>query len=137
MKFPKRLIVNTSAAVIFLGICTVTCAQGYPDKPIRVVVPFPPGGSIDVFARLISQKLAETASWSFVIDNRPGAGGNIGMEIATKAAPDGYTIVMGQTSNISVAPALYPNLPYDPLKDRKSTRLNSSHVALSRMPSSA
>jgi tripartite-type tricarboxylate transporter receptor subunit TctC len=134
MKFPKRLIVNTSAAVIFLGICTVTCAQGYPDKPIRVVVPFPPGGSIDVFARLISQKLAETASWSFVIDNRPGAGGNIGMEIATKAAPDGYTIVMGQTSNISVAPALYPNLPYDPLKNLAPVTLVAASPLLLSVP---
>lgn len=92
-------------------------AQNYPDKPIRLIVPFPPGGGTDIFARLIGNKLSETLRWVVVVENRPGAGGNIGVDAVAKSPPDGYTIVMGQTSNLAINPTLYPALPYDPLKD--------------------
>jgi tripartite-type tricarboxylate transporter receptor subunit TctC len=92
-------------------------AQAYPSKPIRLVVPFPPGGSLDVVARAIGQKL--TAAWGqpVVIDNRPGAGGNIGADLVAKSAPDGYTILEGALSTHAVNVSLYRTLPYDPIKD--------------------
>jgi tripartite-type tricarboxylate transporter receptor subunit TctC len=92
-------------------------AQAYPAKPIRLVVPFPPGGGTDIIAREVSQKVATANGWTFVIDNKPGAGGNLGVDAVAKSPPDGYTIVLGQTSNLAINPALYSKLPYDPVKD--------------------
>jgi tripartite-type tricarboxylate transporter receptor subunit TctC len=87
----------------------------YPDKPIRLIVPFPPGGGTDIIARIISDKLT-SAGWKMVVENKAGAGGTLGMDAAAKAKPDGYTIVLGQTSNLSIAPSLMASLPYDPVK---------------------
>jgi tripartite-type tricarboxylate transporter receptor subunit TctC len=93
-------------------------AQGtWPDRPIRLIVPFPPAGGTDVISREIAAKLGATTGWNLVVDNRPGAGGNIGLDAVAKAAPDGYTIGMGQTANLAINPALYPRMPYDPLRD--------------------
>ena len=91
--------------------------QAYPNKPIRLVVPFPAGGGTDIIAREVAQKLSTTLGWTFVIDNRPGSGGNLGVDTAAKAAPDGYTLALGQTSNLAINPALYSKMPYDPVKD--------------------
>ena len=82
-----------------------------------MIVPFPPGGGTDILSRLVANKLSESAGWQVVVDNRGGAGGNIGLDAAAKAAPDGYTIVMGQTSNLTINPSLYKKLPYDSLRD--------------------
>jgi tripartite-type tricarboxylate transporter receptor subunit TctC len=92
-------------------------AQTYPSKPIRVIVPFPPGGGTDIMARDVSQKVAALTGWTLVVDNRPGAGGNLGVEAVAKSPPDGYTLVLGQTSNMAINATLYPKLPYDPQKD--------------------
>jgi tripartite-type tricarboxylate transporter receptor subunit TctC len=92
-------------------------AEDWPSRPIRMYVPFPPGGGTDIISRVIAQKIGEALGQPVVIENKPGAGGGIGVDLAAKSAPDGYTIVMGQTSNLAINPALYPNLPYDPLKD--------------------
>ena len=92
-------------------------AQIYPTKPIRLVVPFPPGGSLDVVARAIGQKLSEAWGQPVVIDNRPGAGGNIGADLVAKSAPDGYTILEGALSTHAVNVSLYGKMPYDPVKD--------------------
>ena len=92
-------------------------AQAYPAKPIRLVVPFPPGGSLDVVARAIGQKLSEAWGQPVVIDNRPGAGGNIGADLVAKSAPDGYTILEGALSTHAVNISLYGKMPYDPVKD--------------------
>src|SRR5206468_3865940 len=89
----------------------------YPVKPIRLIVPFPPGGGTDIAARTIANKLSESVKWTFVLENKPGAGGNLGVEQAVKSPADGYTLVIGQTSNLAINPALYAKLPYDPLKD--------------------
>lgn len=105
------------AAALLALVATAAMAQTYPVKPIRLVVPFPPGGGTDIFARVIANKLTETLKWVVVVDNKPGAGGNIGVDFAAKAPPDGYTVVLGQTSNLAINPTLYANLPYDPLKD--------------------
>jgi tripartite-type tricarboxylate transporter receptor subunit TctC len=99
------------------AVGTSAFAQTYPNKPIKLIVPFPPGGGTDLLARTVAQKLSDTLKWTVIIDNRAGAGGNIGVDAATKSTPDGYTLVMGQTSNLAVNPTLYPKLPYDPLKD--------------------
>ena len=92
-------------------------AQAYPAKPIRMIVPFPPGGGTDIAARTITNKLSEDVKWTFVVENKPGAGGNLGVEQAVKSAADGYTLVIGQTSNLAINSALHAKLPYDPLRD--------------------
>jgi tripartite-type tricarboxylate transporter receptor subunit TctC len=104
----------TIALALFIS---AAAAQGYPAKPIRLIVPFPPGGGTDISARTVANKLSEGGKWTFVVENKPGAGGNLGVEQAVKSAPDGYTLVIGQTSNLAINPALYAKLPYDPLKD--------------------
>ena len=92
-------------------------AQAYPSKPVRLIVPYPAGGPIDVIARLLGQKLTENLGQQVIIDNRGGANGIIGVEIAARAAPDGYTFLMGSTSTHSINPRLYSKLPYDAVKD--------------------
>lgn len=94
----------------------IDSAQNYPTRPIRVVVPFAPGGGSDIVARLVGQRLTQSLGQSVVVDNRPGASGNIGHAIAVKAAPDGYTMLLG-SSNFVANPGLLPNNPYDPIKD--------------------
>ena len=91
--------------------------QAYPTKPIRMICPFPPGGTTDVVARLVAQKLTEAWGQQVVVDNRPGAGGIIGTEIVAKAAPDGYTVLLGSITTHAVNPALYKKLNFDPVKD--------------------
>ncbi len=113
-------------AVLVAPVSSVWAQTAYPSKPIRLIVPFPPGGGTDMIARTVAQKMADQNKWNVIIDNRPGAGGNLGVDAASKAAPDGYTIVMGQTSNLSINPALYAKLPYEPLKDFAPVALVSS-----------
>jgi tripartite-type tricarboxylate transporter receptor subunit TctC len=88
----------------------------YPNKPIRIIVPFTPGGSPDVLARTIGQKITESTGAPVLIENVPGAGGTIGADRVAKATADGYTLLMGHVGTLAVAPAVYPNLPYDPIK---------------------
>jgi len=104
-------------ALAGMALCTGALAQAWPSKPIRLVVPFPPGGGTDIIARETSQRVAKATGWTFVIDNKPGAGGNLGVDAAAKAPADGYTIVLGQTSNLAINPTLYSKIPYDPQKD--------------------
>src|SRR5512146_224532 len=92
-------------------------AASYPTKPIRLIVPFPPGGTTDTVARLMAQKIGEAWGQQVVVDNRPGAGGTIGTELAAKAPGDGYTILMGSITTHAVNPALYRKLGFDPIKD--------------------
>lgn len=92
-------------------------SEAYPAKPIRLIVPFPPGGGSDILARLIASKLTEKNKWVFVIENKPGAGGTIGITEAVKAAPSGYEVVMGQKDNLVIGPWLYKNLRWDPTRD--------------------
>jgi tripartite-type tricarboxylate transporter receptor subunit TctC len=89
----------------------------YPDKPIRLVAPFVPGGPTDIVARVVAQKLGQSLGENVVVDNRGGASGAIGCEIVARSAPDGYTLMIGSSGNLAVAPALFAKLPYDPLKD--------------------
>ena len=108
------------ATLLFSGALLfpiLVAAQPYPSKPIRLVVPFPPGGSLDVVARAIGQKLSEAWGQPVVIDNRPGAGGNIGADVVAKSVPDGYTILEGALSTHAVNVSLYAKMPYDPIRD--------------------
>jgi tripartite-type tricarboxylate transporter receptor subunit TctC len=92
-------------------------ASGYPDRPLRLIVPFPPGGGNDILARTVGQRLSQVVGQQIVVDNRGGAGGEIGATLATSAAPDGYTLFLGSLGNLAHNPALKPKLPYDPVKD--------------------
>jgi tripartite-type tricarboxylate transporter receptor subunit TctC len=106
---------------------TTAFAQGdYPNKPIKLIVPFPPAGGTDTLSRAIAQSIATDTKWTIVVENRPGAGGNIGLDAAAKSPPDGYSIAMGQTANLAVNPALYSSMPFDPLKDFAPIALLSS-----------
>jgi len=109
----RRLITALALSIIAF----TAAAQDYPTKPIKLIVPFPPAGGTDIMSRVVAQKLTEANKWTVVVDNRPGAGGNIGVDAASKSPPDGYTIVMGQTSNLAINPTLYKDIPYDPMKD--------------------
>jgi tripartite-type tricarboxylate transporter receptor subunit TctC len=92
-------------------------AQTYPSKPIRLIVPFPAGGATDIFARTLSQKLAEKLGTSVVVDNKPGAGGTLGSDLVAKASPDGYTLLLATSSTHSIGPNLNPKMPYDAVRD--------------------
>ena len=92
-------------------------AQSYPGKPVRLIIPFPPGGATDILGRVLAQKLGDQLGGQVVVDNRPGAGGAIGSEQAAKSASDGYTILLATVSTHSVGPALNPKMPYDVKRD--------------------
>jgi tripartite-type tricarboxylate transporter receptor subunit TctC len=113
MPATRRLVLAFAAATL----CTGAAAQAWPAKPIRIVVPFPPGGGTDIIARESAQKVAAATGWTFVIDNKPGAGGNLGVDAVAKSPADGYTLVLGQTSNLAINPTLYAKMPYDSQKD--------------------
>jgi tripartite-type tricarboxylate transporter receptor subunit TctC len=102
---------------LFACIATVASAQGYPNRTIRLVVPFPAGGTTDILAREVAQKLTEVLGQAVVVDNRPGAAGNIGSDLVAKSAPDGYTLLMGTVGTHAINPSLYSKMPYDHVKD--------------------
>jgi len=106
-----------SAVALLLALSPQANAQAYPSKPIRFVVPYPAGGPLDTIARLLAAKVGESVKQPVVVDNKPGAGGNIGADIVAKSPPDGYTIVMGALATHAINPTLYKAIPYDPVKD--------------------
>ena len=112
-----KSIAYVFSALILLLASAVTVAQPYPNRAIKVIIPFPAGGGTDIFARTVGQKLTENYKWTVVPENRPGAGGNLGIEAVSNSPADGYTIGLGQTSNLAINPTLYPKLPYEPSKD--------------------
>jgi tripartite-type tricarboxylate transporter receptor subunit TctC len=114
-----------AALTLALAAASIAQAQAWPAKPIRLIVPFPAGGGTDLITREVANKLAGSG-YTFVVENRPGSGGNLGVDAAAKAPPDGYTLVMGQTSNLAINPTLYPKLPYDPVKDLTPVSLVAS-----------
>jgi tripartite-type tricarboxylate transporter receptor subunit TctC len=113
--------VTSSIAAALLSVVYLPAAAAaeneYPSKSVRLIVPLAPGGGNDILSRYIAHKLGETTGQRIVVDNRPGAGGNIGTELAAKAPPDGYTLLMGGSAQITTNPSLYKNLPYDVMKD--------------------
>jgi len=105
------------AAAIALIVAAPVCAQDYPQKSVRFVVPYAPGGNTDILSRLLGAKLGDAWGQQFIIDNRPGAAGTLGAELVVQAPADGYTIIMGSFGNIIVANSLYKRLKYEPLRD--------------------
>lgn len=112
----RRCLNGIAVIALLLGPC-VAAAQAWPARPVRVVVPFPPGGAVDITTRMVSEKMAAALGQPFVVENRAGAGGLIGAEQVAKAAPDGYAIVMATVSTQAIAPAVYRKMPYDPIAD--------------------
>ena len=115
-------LLRAMALAIGVAGCAIAANVGgqtpdYPTKPIRLVVPFPPGGATDLIARAVAQKLGETWGQSVVVDNRPGAGGNIGTELVARSAPDGYTLEMGTVGTHAINASLYSKMPYDHVRD--------------------
>ena len=112
-----RGILQWTLGALFACIATLASAQAYPTRPIRLVVPFPAGGTTDILAREAAQKLTEVLGQAVVVDNRPGAAGNIGSDLVAKSAPDGYTLLMGTVGTHAINPSLYSKMPYDHVKD--------------------
>ncbi len=113
----RALSALVTVAALVLAPVAGAQAPAYPAKPIRLVVPFPPGGATDILARAVAQKLTEAWGQQVLVDNRPGAGGNIGSELVAKAAPDGYTLEMGTVGTHAINASLYAKMPYDHVKD--------------------
>ncbi len=111
-----KTIIHLVAATI-TALSATAFAQGYPNKPVKIIVPFAPGGNVDITARLVAPGLTEALGQPVIVENKPGAGGTIGADSVAKSTPDGYTLLMGSNSTFSVAPSLYPKNPYNPLKD--------------------
>ncbi len=115
-----------ASLVLALAANGVAAADAYPTKPIRFVVAFPPGGGTDIIGRSIAQKLSERLAQQVIVDNRPGAGGNIGTDIVAKSAPDGYTILMGSAGPLAINASLFAKMPFDPLRDLAPVTLAAS-----------
>jgi tripartite-type tricarboxylate transporter receptor subunit TctC len=112
----RRLVLGS--AIALLATATTALAQtGWPNKPVRIVVPFAPGGTTDLLARAVAPELSKAFGQQFVVENKAGAGGNLGAEAVAKSAPDGYTLLMGTVGTHGINRALYPKLPYDPFND--------------------
>ena len=122
----KVTLVGACCASMFALAATGVHAQSYPIKPIRMIVPYPPGGGTDIVGRMVAQKLAENFGQTVVVDNRGGAAGNIGSEIAARSAPDGYTILMGNVAPNAINVSLYARLGYDPVRDFEPVSLVAS-----------
>lgn len=125
----RRFLLTLTSSVAFFGIPCMhgaALAAGYPEKPVRLVVPFPPGGATDLMARSLGQKLSERLGQAVVIDNRAGAGGGVGAEAVASAAPDGYTLLFATMGSLTINPSLYKNLRYDPLKSFEPITLTHS-----------
>jgi len=126
---------GATLAAAALALATTVAAQTYPTRPVRIVVPLPPGGSNDLLARIVAEKLAPALGQPVVVDNRPGASGNIGTEIVARSAPDGHVLLMANTAHV-INPSLFARLPYDPIRDFAPVALMSSvHFALVIHPS--
>ncbi len=118
----QRGLLQSLSRFILGGLFTVMAVAlqaqtQWPEKPIRLIVPYTPGGGTDTVARHLAEKITQDTQWPFLIDNKPGAGGNIGMDLVAKAKPDGLTLGMGQTSNLAINPSAMAKMPFDALKD--------------------
>ena len=113
----RHTVLIAAVAVCAAGICGTASAQSYPSKPIRIIVPFPAGGTSDILTRLIGAKLTEAWGQQVLPDNRPGANGNIGADVVARAAPDAYTLVLMDVGNLAISPSLFAKLPFDILRD--------------------
>ena len=125
-----RALMRLSTAVLLCASAATGFAQAYPERAIRLVVPFPAGGGTDNLARLIATELTNKLQWVVTVDNKPGAGGNLALDTVAKAKPDGYTLVMAQTDNVVLNSLLYAKLTYDPVKDLEAVSSVASGPAV-------
>jgi tripartite-type tricarboxylate transporter receptor subunit TctC len=115
--FAHRVAAFAVAILAIVAAASATAQGAYPSKPVRLVVPFPAGGTTDILARAVAQQLSDSWGQQVIVDNRPGAGGNIGAELVAKAVPDGYTLLMGTVGTHAINASLYSKMPYDHVKD--------------------
>ena len=113
---------------------STSSGQAYPARPVRFICPYVAGGAGDIFTRTIAQKLTEALGYTFVVDNRPGANGGIGTDLVAKAAPDGHTLLMGNSGPLTVNPVLYKKVPYDPVKDFAPITQGTSYMYVLVVP---
>src|SRR5262245_62509269 len=113
----RRSVLHALVPVCLVCVAGISNAEDYPSRPITLIVPFPPGGSTTVMARIVADKLSAALGQQIVVENRGGAGGTIGTRFAAKAAPDGYTILLSYTATLAIAPAMNANAGYDPKKE--------------------
>jgi tripartite-type tricarboxylate transporter receptor subunit TctC len=116
LRVPMAILGSVTAAAVVMAL-PVTALAAYPDKPIRLVVPFPPGGAVDFFARVVQPALSEELGQSIVIENKAGASGMVGAALVARAAPDGYTLLIGNIASLAINVGIYAKMPYDPRKD--------------------
>jgi tripartite-type tricarboxylate transporter receptor subunit TctC len=117
MKFLKAAAALFAAVTLFAGPSAAVAQSGYPDRPVRMLVGYPPGGPVDIIARIVADRLSERWGQAVVVENVSGAGGNIAGDRAAKSAPDGYTLMMATNAQLAVNPSLYAKMSYDPVKD--------------------
>ena len=113
----KRILSSLAAGALALSAGFAHAQQDYPNKPVRILVPFAPGGAVDTSTRILTAKLTERLGWQFIVENRPGGNGFIAVQAAAKSPPDGYTLLMAHTGEFSVNPAIFPNVPYELERD--------------------
>src|SRR5262245_1634397 len=112
----QRILAAVAALGVALGICGEAAAQSYPNRPVRLVVPFPAGGPPDVIARVVADAMSSRIGQTVVVENRPGAGATVGTRSVATSQPDGYTLLYASTTSLSIAPSLFKNVDYDPIK---------------------
>ena len=121
MTLNRRTLLGSSLA---LGLNSPTWSKNaWADRPIRIIVPYAPGGSSDIIARAISQPLSEALGQSVIVENKAGANGNLGADLVAKSAPDGYTLLLGETGALAISPSVYTRLPFDPARDLRGVTM--------------
>lgn len=123
MSMTRRQLVLSATGAVALGASTLAQAQAWPSKPIKLVVPYPPGGSSDIIARAISQTLADALKQPVIVENKPGANGNLGADFVAKSAPDGHTLLLCDVGALAVSPSVYTKLAFDPSKDLRGVTM--------------
>jgi tripartite-type tricarboxylate transporter receptor subunit TctC len=117
MKNTRRIVLAALAAASALALSGAAFAQAWPAKPIKIIVPYPPGGTSDILARAVGQKMAETYGQPVIVENKAGATGNIGADFVAKSSPDGYTLLLADIGSLAIAPSVVATLPFDPVRD--------------------
>ena len=123
MKLNRRSLLLASGALATVGMPSISSAQAFPSKPIKLIVPYPPGGSSDIIARAISQPLAEALKQTVLVENRAGANGNLGADFVAKSAPDGHTLLLCDVGALAISPSVYTKLAFDPSKDLRGVTM--------------
>jgi tripartite-type tricarboxylate transporter receptor subunit TctC len=117
MNTTRRIALAAIAAASTLAFAGAALAQAWPAKPLKIIVPYPPGGTSDILARAVGQKLSEQYGQPVIVENKPGATGNIGADFVAKSPPDGYTLLLADIGSLAIAPSIVTTLPFDPVKD--------------------